>query len=280
MDNPDQSALPGVKVLLEGPTGTGKTYSIGTLVEALPRVVFLAFEQGTESLRGYWADRGLPVPPSLHICTVRQHSAGWSEMAATVKQVNQLSYEALKNTRDTNRSKYDQFEQFLRNFNDVTDDNGVKLGPVDEWGTNTALVIDGMTGLGRAAMATVVGGKFDKSQADWGLAQNMVEETCRRLTENCRCHFVLLAHVEREPDPNGGTMKLTVSTLGQKLAPKIPPMFSDVILSARVGKEFWWDTENALADLKTRNLPIGPKNPPDFRRIIEKWGSRGGRVGT
>lgn len=273
-----ESALPGVNVLIMGPTGTGKTHSIGTLVDTGIEVVFLAFEAGTESLRGYFTDRGKPVPPNLKFVTIAQPKASWSEMAGSVKQVNQLSYEALKKTSDTNRSKYDQYEQFLRNFVDVTTDDGEKLGPVDSWGTGRALVIDGLTGMGVAAMSAVVGGKFDKDQKDWGLAQNILEGTIRRLCDGCRCHVVLLAHVEREPDPLGGAQKITVSTLGAKLAPKIPPMFSDVILSARLGKDFYWDTENALADLKTRNLPIAAKNPPDFASIIGKWKSRGGVV--
>lgn len=273
-----ESALPGVNCLIMGPTGTGKTHSIGTLVETGIEVVFFAFEAGVESLRGFWTDRGKTIPVNLHICTLKPAAASWSEMAGSVKQVNTLSYEALKKTSDTSRSKYDQYEQFLRNFVDVTTDGGEKLGAVDSWGTDRAIVIDGLTGMGVAAMSAVVGGKFDKDQKDWGLAQNILEGTVRRLCDACRCHFILLSHVEREPDPLGGTSKITVSTLGAKLAPKIPPMFSDVVLSVRLGREFFWDTENALADLKTRNLPIAPKNPPDFGRIIEKWKSRGGII--
>ncbi len=272
----EKSTLPGVNVLLEGPTGTGKTHSIGTLVEAGVEVIYLAFEAGTESLLGYFTDAGKPVPPSLHIVTVKPPKATWEDMAGNVKYVNTLGYEALKKTSDPKRNQYDQFEMFLRNFSDVTTDAGVKLGPVDSWGTNRAIVVDGLTGMGNAAMAAVVGGKYDKDQKDWGLAQNMIEMTLRRLCDGCRCHFVLLSHVEREPDPLGGTSKITVSTLGAKLAPKIPPMFSDVILTTRLGREFWWDTENALADLKTRNLPIAAKNRPDFASIIGKWKSRGG----
>lgn len=273
-----ESSLPGVNVLIIGPTGTGKTHSLGTLADTGITVVAFMFEAGKESLIGYYTDRGLPVPKNLKFCTISTPKASWGEMAGSVKQVNQLSYEALKKTSDTNRSKYDQYEQFLRNFIDVTTDDGEKLGPVDSWGTDMAIAIDGMTGMGVAAMSAVIGGKFDKDQKDWGLAQNIVEGTVRRLCDNCRCHFVLLGHVEREPDPLGGVSKITISTLGAKLAPKIPPMFSDVILSVRLGKEFYWDTENALADLKTRNLPIASKNAPDFGKIIQKWKSRGGIV--
>ena len=266
--------LKGVNVLIEGATGTGKTHSIGTLVDTGINVRYFAFENGTESLIGYWKDRGLPVPANLSIFTVKPASAGWNEMADAAKLVNQLSYDALKKTSDANRSKYDQYEKFLRTFASPVDDLGVKYPPVDAWTVNDALVVDGLTGLGDAAMKAVVGGKFDKDQKDWGLAQNMVENTLRRLCDACTCHVVLLTHEDRELDPLGGASKITVSTLGAKLAPKIPPMFSDVIRAKRIGKEWFWDTEDALCDLKTRNLPIAGKLPPNFASIINTWKKR------
>jgi len=267
---------PGVNVLIEGPTGTGKTHSIGTLVETGIHVHYLAFEAGTESLRGFWLDRGKPIPPNLHIFTVRGPTASWKEMADAAKLVNTLSYESLKKTTDPSRSKYDQFEAFLRYFTDVKDDGGTSYGPADNFGTDRAIVVDGLTGMGNAAMAGVIGGKVDRDQKDWGLAQNLVEGTLRRLCDQCRCHFVLLAHVEREPDPLGGASKITVSTLGAKLAPKIPPMFSDVVSAKRLGATFLWDTMDPLMDLKTRNLPLSDKLVPDFAQIIAKWRGRGG----
>ncbi len=65
-------------------------------------------------------------------------------------------------------------------------------------------------------------------------------------------------------------------TLGKKLAPKLPAMFSDVVMTVKTGATFTWDTSNALADLKTRNLPIAAGLKPDFAQIIDKWKSRGG----
>jgi hypothetical protein len=275
-----ETSLPGVNVLIMGPTGVGKTHSIGTLVDTGITVVCLFFENGQESLRGYYTDKGKPIPKNLKICTIKNPQAGWTQLADSVRQVNTMSYELLKKTVDSSRSKYDQFEQFLRNFTDVVTDDGEHLGPVDSWGPDKALVIDGLTGMGVAAKAAVVGGKFDMDQKDWGLSQNMMEGTLRRLCDGCRCHFVLLAHVEREPDPLGGASKITVSAPGAKLAPKIPAMFSDVILASRLGRDFVWDTENPLADLKTRNLPIASKNLPTFASIIEKWKSRGGVIAS
>jgi hypothetical protein len=127
-------------------------------------------------------------------------------------------------------------------------------------------------------MSLVVGNKPVKSQADWGIAQDQIEKLLRQLTDGCRCHVVLLAHVEREVDQVFGGVKVTVSTLGRALAPKIPPMFSDVILSVREGTKFSWSTANAQADLKARNLPIADGLPPSFKPIIDKWISRGGSL--
>lgn len=274
-----RSPLPGANILLMGPAGTGKTHAIGTLVEEGLEVFYFAYEQGSETLLGYFTDRGLPIPPNLHICTVRAATASFVEMAEAAKQVNTLSYDTLKKAIDPNRSKYNQFEQFLRAFNNVSPDGEDKTySSVDSWGTGCAVVIDGLTGLGDSAMKSVTGGKADRDQKDWGLAQNMVENFLRKLTADCRCWTVLIAHVERETDQVLGGVKLTVSTLGQKLPAKIPPMFSDVILTARNGKEFFWDTENPMADVKSRNLPISSKNPPTFRSILAKWKSRGGVI--
>lgn len=273
-----ESELPGVNVLLMGPAGTGKTHSIGTLVDAGIETFYFAYEAGSESLRGYWTDRGLPVPEHLHICTVKSASASFSEMAESVRQVNTLSYDTLKKSVDSNRAKYNQLEKFLRSFNDVkVDRDPTSYGPIADWTPSRALVIDGLTGLGNSAMKAVIGGKMDRDQKDWGLAQNIIENVLRKLADDCPCHFVLISHVERETDPVMGGSKITVSTLGKALAPKVPAMFSDAILTVRLGREFFWDTENPMADVKSRNLPISAKNKPDFLTIINKWKSRGGK---
>lgn len=280
-NDPDVHLPPGLNILIEGPTGVGKTRAIGTLVDYDPNlhVHYMAFEAGAETLLGYYLDRGKPVPDNLHIFTVKAAAAGWSEMADQAKYVNTLSYEALKKQVDPNRSKYDQYEKFLRTFNEVREDKSdAKFGSVDKWDTNRVLVIDGLTGLGDAVLKTVIGGKADRDQKDWGLAQNMLENFLRKLTSDCRCHFVLLAHVERETDLISGGSKITMSTLGRALAPKIPPMFSEVILAKRNVTQFSWDNVDPQADLKFRNLPPGDKHLPDFKQLLDTWKKRGGVI--
>lgn len=272
-----KSALPGTNVLLMGPAGTGKTHAIGTLAEAGVEIFYLGLEPGLEALVGYWTDRGKAVPDNVHWHILAGPTASFTELLDAATKINTLSLDSLAKMADPNRGKHNQFITLLQALNNFPDDRtGKTFGAVNSWTPSRALIIDGMAGLNRAAMSLVVGGKPVKSQSDWGIAQDQVEKLIRMLCDACPCHFVLLAHVERETDMVLGGTKLMVSTLGKALAPKIPPMFSDVILTVRVGDKWTWDTANVMADLKTRNLPIRGDNLPSFLPIIEKWKARGG----
>lgn len=272
-----QSVLPGVNVLLIGPAGTGKTFSIGTLVDSGMEVFYLAMESGLESLLGYWTDAGKPIPANLHWHFLEPSTAGFAELSDAALKVNTMSLKALADMQDINRSKYNQLIKLYTVLNDFEDQRtGEKFGPVDKWDTTRVLVIDGLSGVNKAAMDAVVGGKPMKSMADWGLAQTQIENLLRKLCDGCKCHFVLIAHVEREVDQILGGVKLMVSTLGKALAPKIPAMFSDVILNKREGTKFTWSTADLTADTKTRNLPLSEGIIPSFAPIIAKWKTRGG----
>ena len=277
MTEEKKSTLSGTNVMLMGPAGTGKTYAIGTLVDAGVETFYLGLEPGLESLLGYWTDRGKEIPPNIHWHQMESPKASFSELMDSATKINTMQLDTLAKMQDPNRSKHNQFIKLLEVLNDFPDDRtGSRFGCVDTWGPNRALVVDGMAGLARSAMSLVVGGKPVRSQSDWGLAQDQVEKIVRLWTDNCRCHFVLIAHVEREQDAILGGIKLMVSTLGKALAPKLPCMFSDVILTERSGSSFTWNTGSAIADVKTRNLPIAEKLPADFGAIIKKWQSRGG----
>lgn len=274
-----KKGLPGVNVMLMGPAGTGKTHSIGTLVDSGIEVFYLGLENGLESLLGYWTDSGKPVPANLRWHIVKAADVSFFDMMQSSEKIGMLSLDALAKISDPNRGKYNQFTEIFRVLYDFTDQRTEeKFGPVDKWTPDRALVMDGMTGLAQAALALVVGGKPVRSQADWGMAQTQVENLLRKLCDGCECHFVLLSHVERETDMVLGGVKLMAATLGKALAPKIPAMFSDVILTVREGDKWRWDTANAMADLKTRNLSISASHTPSFAPIIAKWKSRGGTL--
>lgn len=268
-------SLPGVNCLLMGPSGTGKTHSIGTLVDLGIDVYYLALESGMESLLGYWTDRGLPIPSNLHWHKVAAPTASFTDMIANAKNINMLNLDALAKMADPNKSKHNQFIALLEALNNFPDDRtGETHGAVNTWDQSRVLVIDGATGISQCAMSLVVGGKAVRNQSDWGIAQDQVEKIVRMLCDNCPCHFVLLAHVERETDAVLGGVKLMVSTLGKALAPKFPAMFSDVILTERSASKWTWNTASMMADVKTRNLPIKSDIEPTFKLIFDKWVSR------
>ena len=66
------------------------------------------------------------------------------------------------------------------------------------------------------------------------------------------------------------------STLGRKLAPKIPRFFSDVIHVKRIGNKFEWATDTLNCDLKARNVKIAGSLPPSFVPIMTQWKKNGG----
>jgi hypothetical protein len=272
-----KSLLPGVNCLLEGPTGTGKTYALGTVADSGLDLFFLFTESGLETALGYWTDRGLEIPPNVHWHVLGRSKEAFATMAATADHINKATQESLHKMQDSKRAEHNSFVMLLRALSDFPDDRtGKRFGPVDSWGPDRCLALDSLTGINPMAMSLVVGGKPVKSQADWGIAMDCIEKMVRQLTDGCKCHFIMTAHVEREVDQVFGGVKITVSTLGNKLAPKIPPMFSDVILARRIGTKFEWSTADAMADLKARNLPIADHIEPTFAPIFAKWKSRGG----
>jgi hypothetical protein len=257
-----------------GDSGTGKTYSLRTLVDAGITPFVLFTEPGMETLGdlpdGKW-----------HYKYVAPSTQGWAAIQDMVKKINQLTFENLTKISDPNRSKYEGLLQLISACNDFKCDcHGQSWGDVSKWGTDRALVIDSLSGLSDMAMSNTVGGKPVRSMADWGVAQNTIKMILNPLTTATQCTVVLIAHLAREYNEVTGGSNITVNTLGQKLAPDIPRMFSDVIQTVRVGNEFTWDTAAANAAVKGRNVPISQKLPPSFVPLIAEWKRKGGVIAS
>lgn len=272
-------ALQGVNVLLEGPSGTGKTYALKTLVEWAAKhsiEVFVLFtEQGLETLLGAWADHGQPVPPNLHWKLMNVKPLALADLMDAAKKVGQLSYDSITRLVDPNRDKNNAFHAILTACSNFKDDRtGQSYGAVDSWGPDRIFVIDGLSELSNACMKMVIGNKPTASQPDYGVSQNNLMNFLRLATQGMTCHFVLIAHVSREKDEITGGTKIMTKAIGQAISGDIPPLFSDVIFTVREGSNFYWDTASALVDVKTRSLPIQAKLPPDFAQIMDKWLAR------
>lgn len=267
-----KSPIPGFNMLLIGASGAGKTTSIKTLIAKgiTPFVVFT--EPGQEVLSDVPKEK-------LHWHYIPPASQEWGAMIETAGFINKLTFEAITKMADSKRSQYDQFVDLLTSLNNFKcDRTGESFGDVCKWGTDRAIVVDSLTGVGIMAMGLVVGGKPVKGPGDWQVAMDLVEKLFQKLCMDTQAHFLLIAHAERELDEIAGGSRIMASTLGKKLAPKLPRFFSDVVLADKQGTKFTWSTAALGADLKARNLPLADGLAPDFAQIVEKWGKQGGLI--
>jgi hypothetical protein len=199
-------------------------------------------------------------------------------MIDATNKVNTLTFENLSKMSDPHRTKYNQFVEIIKTCSNFKDSTGKEWGAVDSWGTDKALVIDSLSGLSDMAMQLVAGGKAVRQMQDWMVAQNTLEFFINKCVTDLNCWFVMTAHIEREKDEITGAMSVMVSTLGRKLAPKIPKYFSDVILFHREADKFYWSTAGSNIAVKSRNLPLSDKLAPSFLPLVNEWKKRGGVI--
>jgi hypothetical protein len=273
--NAVSSEVAGFNTLVIGPTGTGKTHALRTLIDAGITPFIIATEPGIASTLG-------DIPPEkLHWHYIAPAAQSWADLLDSANKINTMSYESLAKISDVNKRKYGQFMEVITTCNNfVCDRDGKEYGDVATWGTDRALVIDSLSGLNIMAMNLVVGSKPTKSMSDWMVAMDNLERFLQTMVMNTQCHFILTGHVEREQDEVTGGVQLMTSTLGRKLAPKLPRFFDDVVYTVRNGSDFKWSTAAMNVDLKARNLPISDNIPPTFKGLVEEWKRKGGKITT
>lgn len=268
--------LAGPKVLLEGPSGTGKTHALGTLVDWAEKqgqdVFGLFTENGLETLLGYWLDKGKEVPKNLHWHVSTVQAIPLAGLIDAAKKVGMLSYESITKIQDPNRSANNPYEKILTALADFPDDRtGQRFGNIGEWGAEKIFFIDSLSELANACMKMVIGNKPTASQPDYGVAQNNLMNLLRYFTQGFRPTFVMTAHVQRQTNEVTGGVQLMTRAIGKAMADDIPQLFSETIYSVREGNAWYWDTAAVGVDTKTRYLPIASKIRPDFAQIMDKW---------
>lgn len=267
-------SIPGVTVMLLGETGTGKTHSIQTLIDAgiTPFIIFT--EKGMSTLAKANID-----PSKCHWHYISTATQDWGAMEAMAKNINKMSYETLSKLTDANKGKYDQFMQvYATCFDFVCDRTGEHFGDASTWGPDRCLVIDSLTGLSTMSMNLTIGAKPTKAMNDWMVAMDNLERFIEKCTTDLKCHFVLTGHLERETDEVTGGITLMASTLGKKLAPKLAPKFDEVIRTLNDAGDFKWATVGRNIALKTRYLDLSDKLQPTFVQLIEAWKDAGGVI--
>lgn len=270
------SPFPGVKELQLGAGGTGKTTSIASWLDA-GITPFCIFTEPSYTVLGD-AKFG-NVLAKIHYAYCPPGTVSWADMMETAKRINQLSYKGLCQLDDINKRRFNQLYDFLtlhNNFKCLR--TGKEFGDVDKWGTDRVLVWDSLTGLSYMAISNMVGSKPVRDQGDYGVAMDNLENIIRRACFGTRCHFHLIAHMEPERDEITGSSQLMASTLGRKLAPKLPQMFSDVIIAKRIADKFSWSVIEPNTQALTRNLPFAADISPTWTHVVKAWMARGGII--
>lgn len=263
-------------VLLIGGPGSGKTYSLSTLLPALPGRIFLISTEptGLESFIDAVNVKKLDLS-RCHWAGINPSRPGFDALMKTAQIVVNSSFEGLsKLSPGSDRHKAQMLRLIAQLQNFTCERTGKTFGPVEGFTNDDALIIDSLSGLSLMAMDMVAGDKVSAHPGEWGVAMNLIEKIILTLTSGLKCTFVLTAHLERETDEITGASRIMASTLGKKLAPRIPRFFSEVVMTIRTGEQFFWSNSEVGADLKRRALPPGSKLEPSFQLILNAYRAR------
>jgi hypothetical protein len=254
-------------VLLAGGIGTGKTHALRTIVEA-GLELFVIQTEPAEVLDDLPLDK-------YHRHYVAPARIPWNTMLDNADKINKLSFKELSQLTGMNNAAYRQWYEVVENCNNFKCDRcGKAFGDVMTWGFDRAIVIDGLSGLSTMALNLGTGALPTRTEGEWGVAMDNLQRFIEQMVYGTKCLFVLCAHLEREPNQITQGTNITVSTLGRKLAPKVPRPFSDVIHTIRRGTEFKWSTITPEMELKARNVPWSDNLPASFVPLIETWRKR------
>lgn len=267
--------------LILGAPGSGKTDASTTYIEAgIETFVIVTEPGGVESLLDSCQRRKLDVS-KLHWATALPAAAGWSAMQDMVKTIGSYGYEDIQKIKSgvgKTETRVPAMKLLTTLSNFVCERTGESFGDTSKWPDTRALVFDSLSGLNLMAMALTIGYKPAAHQGEWGVAMNFVEQLILKMTSDRSCFFTMTAHVEKELNEITGVNQIMASSLGRKLAPKIPRFFSEVVYAKRAvadGKaSFTWATVDSSADLKNRSLPISTSLIPSYAPIVKAFRER------
>jgi hypothetical protein len=274
-------ALQPPSVLLQGASGAGKTSSIVTLLLAGIEVFVIGTEPGfVDSLIDRCRALKAPID-KLHWTSVLPATEGWDAMTSMVNEIGSKDFQAISASKgigkDKTRVPAQTLLKALQDFQCERD--GKAYGSFTTWGPDRALVVDSLSGLSTISWYLTVGYKPTGAPGEWNIAMNFIEGLLMKINSDRKCYFVLTAHIEKEMDEISGVQRIMTSTLGRKLAPKIPRFFGEVVYAIRTmdstGKaSFTWSTVDRNADLKNRVLPVSSSLAPDFKLVVEGYKER------
>lgn len=259
-------------VLLQGASGSGKTSALVTALAAGLEVFVIGTEPGfVDSLIDRANALSLPID-KLHWMSVLPATEGWEALDEMVSKIGSLDFEGISKIKGIGKEKTRvPAQKFLAALKDFRcEHTGASFGSFTRWDDTRMLAIDSLSGLSTISWYLTVGNKPTGAPGEWNIAMNFIEALLMKINSDRQCYFTLTAHVEKEMDEISGVMRVMTSTLGRKLAPKIPRFFSEVVYAQRgATPPFRWSTIDSSADLKNRVLPVSNNLLPSFVPVVE-----------
>lgn len=196
-----------VKLLLAGHSGTGKTGALTSLVKAGYRLRILDLDNGLDAL----------VHQVMHECPDR---------------IDQIDYMSFRDTYKVGPTgpvvqgapkAYTNAVKALDKWEDGS-------SPA-EWGTETVLVIDSLTNLGRAAFAWAqqMNAATREPRQWYNAAQDTLEKVIATATaDSFNTNLVVISHIDIVEMPDKSVQGF-VSSIGKAFGPKLPRYFNTLV---------------------------------------------------
>lgn len=266
--------------LLQGESGSGKTSALTTFLSAGIETFVLCTEPGgAESLVDWTKKKGFDMN-LLHWTTVLPVTQGWGGIESLIQEISTKNFEMISSNKngigkDKTREAAMKLLKMVQNFH--CERTNQDFGDVSTWTDKRAFCVDSLSGLSVLTWALTVGHKPTAHMGEWNIAMNFLSDFLMKITTDRSCYLVLTAHIEKEMNELTGVNQIMVSTLGRKLAPKIPRFFSEVVYAKRApGKDgkFTWSNVDPSIALKNRGLPLSDAMDPSFVPLVRAYEER------
>lgn len=228
-----------VRALYIGDSGTGKTGSLISLLQAGYNIRMLDLDNNADSLIHLCKHTDPKLLDKLDIVSVRDKFRASQMTGLEVAGQPKAWVDALK---------------YLNKWDDGS--------TIAEWGSDTVFVLDTLTSAGRAAFHWARGmNPSSKDPRQWyAAAQDSLKTLLELLTSpDFKCHILVLSHIDLI-ERDDGTTKGYASSLGKALGPQIAKVFPTLIMALSKGSG-----NNIKRTISTQStMLVDLKNPVPF----------------
>jgi hypothetical protein len=266
-------------IAIFGPVGSGKTWSLRTLLPEYPNIDGKIRKGAGLQVREIACDPGwsdtngdLTCEMGFHVKEVLPANPSWKARREWLESISDLSGEEIKK-KNVKPSIWKDYKQFMdleaTSAHFVCDRCGTDFGNNEDWDDNVAFVEDGLSGITKMAKHFAAGPKQALTWPDIDAAGGHIEGHIDKCV-SLKCSYILISHWDKEPDKIEGGTTITGDTVGNNLAPRLFKPFSEIILAERELEptRYYWNLARKDVELKTRRLTYRAGLQPDFSQIF------------